>query len=71
MYKLEETEHDRSDYELALKKAQESGDKLPIGVLYEADKPTFDDEYRSLNAEPLAHAPINDIDVDKLMARHL
>jgi hypothetical protein len=24
-----------------------------------------------LNAEPLAHAPIDDIDVDKLMARHL
>jgi hypothetical protein len=40
-------------------------------VLYEADKPTFDDEYRSLNAEPLAHVPIDNIDVDKLMARHL
>ena len=71
VYTLEETEHDRFDYELALKKAQEIGDKLPIGVLYEADKPTFDDEYRSLNAEPLAHVPIDNIDVDKLMARHL
>jgi 2-oxoglutarate ferredoxin oxidoreductase subunit beta len=71
VYTLEETEHDRFDYELALKKAQEVGDKLPIGVLYEVDKPTFDDEYRSLNAEPLAHVPIDNIDVDKLMARHL
>jgi 2-oxoglutarate ferredoxin oxidoreductase subunit beta len=71
VYKLDETEYDRSNYELALKKAQEVGDKLPIGVLYEADKPTFDDEYRSLNAEPLAHVPIDDIDVSKLMARHL
>jgi hypothetical protein len=63
--------YDRFDYELALKKAQEAGDKIPIGVLYEAEAPTFDDEYRSLNAEALAYAPINDIDVKKLMARHL
>jgi 2-oxoglutarate ferredoxin oxidoreductase subunit beta len=71
VYKLDDAEHDRFDYELALKKAQETSDKIPIGVLYEAEKPTFDDAYRSLNTETLAHAPIEDVNVDKLMARHL
>jgi 2-oxoglutarate ferredoxin oxidoreductase subunit beta len=71
VYTLDESGHDRFDYELALKKAQEAGDKIPIGVLYEAEKPTFDDAYRSLNAETLAHAPIDNVDVNKLMARHL
>jgi hypothetical protein len=40
-------------------------------VLYEVERPTFDDEYRSLNTVPLTQTPIDDIDVDKLMARHL
>jgi 2-oxoglutarate ferredoxin oxidoreductase subunit beta len=71
VYKLDDAEHDRFDYELALKKAQETSDKIPIGVLYETEKPTFDDAYHSLNTETLAHAPIEDVNVDKLMARHL
>jgi len=71
IYKLEETEYDPHDYEIALQKAQEFANKIPIGVLYEIDKPTFDDEYRALNAEAPVRVLIDAIDVDTLMARHV
>ncbi len=67
VYRLDETDHDRSDYGQAFQKAQEFGDKIPIGVIYETDKPTFNETYRALNAQTLAHVPIDNVDIKPLM----
>ncbi len=71
VYTLDETNHDPSDYGRAFQKAQEFGDKIPIGVIYETDKPTFNEKYRPLNPETLAHVPIDNIDIEPLMRGHL
>ena len=53
VYKLEESGHDPSDYRAALDRAFEFGDKIPIGCLYQAEKPIYDDSEPVLSAGPL------------------
>ncbi len=46
VYKLEETDHDTSDLMAAFKKAYEweFEDKVPIGVFYEVQRPTYEEQ---------------------------
>jgi 2-oxoglutarate ferredoxin oxidoreductase subunit beta len=55
--KLEQESHDPSDREAAIRQALRE-DRLPIGVLYEIDEPTFVDEEPSLQGEPLVRSRI-------------
>lgn len=48
IYKLEETDYDPSDFEGALMKVREWGDKVPIGIFYRVRKPTIVDMYEQL-----------------------
>jgi 2-oxoglutarate ferredoxin oxidoreductase subunit beta len=43
VYKLEDENWDRSDFHASLAKAFEWGDKIPLGVVYETDMPTYED----------------------------
>ncbi|MCD6402923.1 MAG: 2-oxoacid:ferredoxin oxidoreductase subunit beta [Candidatus Aenigmarchaeota archaeon] len=43
VYKLEETGHDPTSFEKALEKAWEWGERIPIGVFYKVEKPTFEE----------------------------
>jgi 2-oxoglutarate ferredoxin oxidoreductase subunit beta len=51
--KLETENHNPADRDAALRQALRE-DKLPIGVFYEIDEPTFEAEEPSLQGEPLA-----------------
>jgi len=53
VYKLEEANHDVSDFEKALEKALEWGAAIPIGVFYAVDAPTYDEEDPVLKQGPL------------------
>lgn len=53
VYKLEEERYSPSDPEQALVKAREWGDRLPIGILYKKEKPSFTDQIPSLKEGPL------------------
>jgi len=53
VYKLEESGHDPSDKKAAFERAFEFGDKIPIGCLYQAEKPIYDDSEPVLNDGPL------------------
>jgi 2-oxoglutarate ferredoxin oxidoreductase subunit beta len=53
VFKLEAGGHDPSNFEAAVQQAMRTDDKLPLGVFYEADRPTFDQEELSLQGEPL------------------
>jgi 2-oxoglutarate ferredoxin oxidoreductase subunit beta len=55
--KLETEGHDPADRDAALRQALRD-DKLPIGVLYEVDEPTFDEEEPSLQGAPLVESRI-------------
>ncbi len=43
IYKLEETDHDPADIQQALERSFEWGDRIPIGVFYQARRATFDE----------------------------
>jgi 2-oxoglutarate ferredoxin oxidoreductase subunit beta len=58
VYKLEGTGHDPSSIIAAYQKALEWGDKIPIGLFYKTEKPTYEDLEEVLSAGPLLHQPV-------------
>jgi 2-oxoglutarate ferredoxin oxidoreductase subunit beta len=68
VYKLEDEQHDSSNFEAAMKKAQEAGNRLPIGVFYaNSDKPTYDESEAVLANGPLAKAEFKPLDPEILL----
>ena len=63
VYKLEEVGHDPTDFKLAMKRALEWGDRVPIGVFYSVEKPTLEDEIPQLCGTPLTLRNISNIDI--------
>ncbi|MFZ1024187.1 MAG: 2-oxoacid ferredoxin oxidoreductase, partial [Thermoplasmata archaeon] len=55
VYKLESAGHDPSNIVQAWERSLEWGEKIPIGLFYKADKPTYEDLEEVLSAGPLAH----------------
>lgn len=52
VYKLPE-EYDPTDRSAAFEKAQEWGDRVPIGIFYRKHRPTFEDQLIALKKGPL------------------
>jgi len=52
IYKLEESVHDINNFESALKKSLEA-EKLPIGVFYKTEKPSYEEGFAQLQNAPL------------------
>lgn len=68
-YKLEGTGHDVTNFDAAMQKAQEwTGQdvKIPIGVFYQVQHPTYEDELPQVKV-PLVKQPIDNIDIEPLM----
>jgi 2-oxoglutarate ferredoxin oxidoreductase subunit beta len=61
VYKLEEEEgYNRADRQQAWQKAQEWGDRIPIGVIYEnADRPTYEEQVTALKKGPLVQQELD------------
>ena len=61
VYKLEETSgYDPGDRAAAWQKAQEWGERIPIGIFYRSQPlPTYEDQVPSLAAGPLAARPLD------------
>ena len=57
VYKLESSGHDPGDITQAWQRSLEWGDKVPIGLFYKTDKPTYEDLEEVLHAGPLARQP--------------
>jgi 2-oxoglutarate/2-oxoacid ferredoxin oxidoreductase subunit beta len=57
VYKLESAGHDPSDIVKAWERSLEWGDKIPIGLFYKTDRPTYEDLDEVLQAGPLALQP--------------
>lgn len=71
VYKLEETGHDVTDKQKALEKAFEWGDKIPIGVLYKVERPTYRDSLPQLAEKPLIKQKIEGTDITDILAEFM
>lgn len=65
VYKLED--HDPTDYEAAVKVADEFGDKIPIGIIYREEKSTFRDRISYLEDKALVEREFEIEDLEYLI----
>lgn len=67
VYELDDT-HDAGDRLMAMERAMEFGERIPIGVLYEKEQPTYHEKHRSLKDGKVLAARRNDPAlIDKLI----
>ncbi len=58
VYKLEDEGWDPTDKAAAWQKAFEWGDRIPLGVFYRAEAPTYEEQVPALRAGPLVEQPL-------------
>jgi 2-oxoglutarate ferredoxin oxidoreductase subunit beta len=63
--------YDPADKAAALEKAQEWGEKIPVGVFYRVEQPTYEDQIPVLRGAPLVSREINPGDVESLIKEFL
>ncbi len=63
VYKLEESNHDPTDAQKAAEKADEWGEKIPIGLFYKTEKPCYEDFIPRIGRD------ISKIDIETMMAK--
>ena len=70
VYKLQEEEgYDATDRDAAWAKAQEWGERIPIGILYRDDSvPSYEEQVPALQAGPLVEQPLNTLTPDQVRA---
>ena len=71
VYKLEDEKHDSKDRKAALEKALEWGERIPTGVIYEADLPVYEDHLPALSKTPLVKQKIDTRRVEKLLTEFM
>jgi len=71
VYKLEENGYDPGDKMNAFEKAQEWGDKIPIGVIYREEKSTYEERLPALKRGPLVRRELDPMQAEKLMSEFL
>jgi len=67
VYMLEEDGYKPDDRMKALTKGEEWGDKIPLGVFYQVQKPTYEDNLPQIKDVPLVFQKIEDVDIRKVM----
>jgi len=65
-YVLEESGHDPSDKDAALKRAYEQPEKFPIGLFYQEERDVYEDTQPQFENGPLAKHDISNIDINPL-----
>ncbi len=70
VYKLDKT-YDLGDRAAAFAKAAEWGDRIPIGVIFEQSRPTFEDQLPAIKQRPLVNQSQQPAGVEKLLSEFL
>lgn len=70
VYKLEETPHDAKNFGQALTAALKQEEKIPIGVLYQVEKPTYEDELPQIKEKTLVRQSIVNVDISKALEEY-
>jgi 2-oxoglutarate ferredoxin oxidoreductase subunit beta len=71
VYKLEENGYDSDNKMAAFEKAQEWGDKIPIGVIYREEKSTYEERLPALKRGPLVRRELDPMQAEKLLVDFL
>ncbi len=66
IYKLEDEHWDTSNKAAAYTRAEEWGEKIPIGIFYKAERPPYEDLISALKGKPLIDREYNPQRVSKL-----
>ena len=67
VYKLEDEKHDSTNFQAALQRSFEWGNRIPIGLFYKVDRPTYEDQEPALRGKPLAKLPLQRTDLAAIM----
>ncbi|MCW3991292.1 MAG: thiamine pyrophosphate-dependent enzyme [Candidatus Bathyarchaeota archaeon] len=67
VYKLKEAGHDPTDLKQVYDRAVEWKDRIPIGVFYRVERPTYRENFPVLSRGPLVRQRLDDVDVSRLM----
>jgi 2-oxoglutarate ferredoxin oxidoreductase subunit beta len=67
VYKLDESNYDPANKTAAFEKAQEWGDRIPIGVIYRKERAPFEEQLPALTEGPLVRQNIDHTKVEKLL----
>jgi 2-oxoglutarate ferredoxin oxidoreductase subunit beta len=67
VYKLKDEGHDATDLHQAWTRAQEWGDRIPIGRFYQEERPIYRDSLHQLKKQPLIKQPIRPRGLEKLV----
>jgi 2-oxoglutarate ferredoxin oxidoreductase subunit beta len=68
VYKLGEAGHDTTDLAAAYERAEEWSEKIPIGVFYRVERPTYGDNFPVIAGEPMVRKKIGDKDISMLIS---
>ena len=63
--KLEEIGHNTGDWDMGYLRAEQWGDKIPIGVFYKSEEPPYEENFPALKKEPLVNQSLQR-DMEKL-----
>ncbi len=68
VYKLEEDKsYDPANFESALRKSMEWGDKIPIGLLYRTERQTYEESLPGLAGGPLVERKTEPVQIEKYL----
>ena len=67
VYKLEETDYQPNNKKEAWNKAQETADKIPIGILFQEQKETYQEQIPQLKEETLVEKKLGNVDLTKAL----
>jgi 2-oxoglutarate/2-oxoacid ferredoxin oxidoreductase subunit beta len=67
VYKLEDEKHDTKNFEAAIKKAYEWGERIPIGVFYAQERATYEEGEIAMANGPLVKQPFKPLDPSILL----
>ena len=67
VYKLEDESYDPSDKMAALTKAQEWGDRIPIGLIYRNERPVYEEQFPALKKMALFKQNIDPLQFEALL----
>ena len=72
VYKIDDDPgYDPSDRMKAFDRAQEWGERIPIGVFFRETKPTYEDQLPQIKEKPLAEQDISSVDISKTLAEFI
>ena len=71
VYKLDaDANYDKANFELAMKKAWET-EKFPIGVFYQVQKPTYEEQEPGMAGVPATELDISNVDITGAMEKYM